>query len=92
MKKNTTKKLLILKGEGIHEHVLEADMIEHPERKEGDRLSEIHVGKNGMLTHVNPVTGKPAEHNTIPMEEGTWLVGRQVEYSPFDQSITNVFD
>lgn len=85
----TTKKLLILKGEGRHEHVLEAEEITYPET---EQLSEVHVGKGGLLTHVDPATGKPAEHNTIPLEQGTWLVGRQVEYNPFDNSISNVFD
>lgn len=85
----TTKELLILKGEGRHEHVLVADKIEYVE---GDQLSEICVGRNGQLTHVDPLTKSPAEHNTIPVEEGTWLVGRQVEFNPFDNTISGVFD
>jgi hypothetical protein len=86
-KMKQTKKLLILRGEGANSHVLVGE-ISHPDT---DQLSEIHVGAGGLLTHVDPQE-RPAEHHAIPVEEGTWLVGRQVEYSPFDNSVTNVFD
>lgn len=85
----TSKKLLILKGEGRHEHVLEAVEIVHEDTQ---TLSEVHVGDGGVLTHIDPATGKKGEHNFIPLEKGTWCIGRQVEYSPFDNSISNVFD
>lgn len=92
MNKKTTKKLLILKGEGRHEHVLVGEEITYVEPAKGQPLSEIHVGRGGLLTHIDPATGEHAEHNTISVDEGTWLVGRQVEFNPFDNSISNVFD
>lgn len=87
---NNKQKVLILKGEGRHEHVLEADVLEYDKKEE--RLSSVTVGPNGLLTHVDPLTGDLAEHNTIPLEEGTWLVGRQVEWQPFENTISGVFD
>jgi len=83
------KVLVILKGEGINQHELHADTIERDEKVK--ELSEIRVGRNGFLRHVDPV-GNPGDHNTIEMEEGTYVVGRQVEFNPFTQNISGVFD
>jgi len=90
MEKKTSKKLLLLTGEGANSHVLEAEEIQHDDVKT-EELSEIHVGDNGKLTHVDPA-GNPAEHHTIPIKKGKWLVGHQVEWNAFDNSISGVFD
>lgn len=90
MKRNEKKqKLVVLRGETTHEHVLEADVLKYDEK--ATELSEIEVGSDGVLTHVTP-SGEKAEHNTIPIEKGTWRMGRQVEFSPFNQSIGAIFD
>lgn len=91
MSKNQKRqKVTILKGEGVNQHDLEADVLEYKTEK-NQPLSEIHVGENGVLRHVDPV-GKPAEHHAIPIEKGTWLVGRQVEFNPFTNQISGIFD
>lgn len=89
VKKDEKQRLLILKGEGANSHFLEADVLTHA--KENPTLSEITVGEGGVLKHLTPA-GEPAEHNAIPLEKGSWLVGRQVEWNAFDQSIGQVFD
>lgn len=91
MKKNEGKKskVIILRGEGANLHELEADVLKYDEKSKS--LSEVHVGPGGLLKHVTP-EGDIAEHHAIPMEEGTYHVGRQVEFNPFDQSIGQVFD
>lgn len=89
MKNKTLKnKQVILRGEGLNEHVLYGDF--KIENEETD-FSTIHVSKEGVLQHEDP-SGKFAEHYTLPLKKGIWAQGRQVEYNPFNESIQNVWD
>ena len=43
------------------------------------------------LIHEQP-NGKFAEHNTLKVEVGEWVMGKQVEFNPFNQSVSQVWD
>jgi hypothetical protein len=81
------KKHIILKGEGVNQHVLHGDfMIE-----ETPEFSKLVVNKNGVLKHEKP-SGEFAEHKSLAVESGNWVMGKQVEYNPFNQEITRIWD
>lgn len=85
MKKS--KKHTLLKGEGIHQHTLYGDF------KVGDNteFNELEVIKESDLRHEQP-NGSFGEHKTLRIEKGQWIMGRQVEYNPFQRNISQVFD
>lgn len=79
---------ILLRGEGIHQHVLHGDfMVENEERD----FSEIVVNKDGLLQHEKP-DGSFGEHHTLPIPKDDYVMGRQVEYNPFDRTVTRVWD
>jgi len=83
-----TTKHIILRGEGANQHVLHGDF--QVETKERD-FSAIVITKDGKLRHEQP-DGSFAEHKTLHVDRGNWVMGKQVEYSPFNGSITRVWD
>lgn len=87
MKKERKKKQTLLKGEGANQHTLYGDF------KTDDlvQMSNITVLQNSMLVHETP-TGEFAEHNTLSIEKGEWVMGQQVEFNPFDQTVSRVWD
>ena len=82
------KKHTLLKGEGIHQHTLFGNI--QVERKERD-FSTVIVTNNGMLKHEKP-DGSFGEHKTLQVDKGEWVQGKQVEYNPFKESVSQVFD
>jgi len=43
------------------------------------------------LKHEQP-NGSFAEHQSLQVTKGNWVMGRQVEYNPFNQSVSRVWD
>lgn len=85
MKQKKTKHIL-LRGEGINQHTLYGDFtIEESE------FSEIKLSKDGVLRHEQP-NGEFGEHQPLKIKKGNWVMGKQVEYNPFKQEITRVWD
>ena len=82
MKKVT--KHLLLKGEGANQHMLYGNL--KVERNPQD-FSKLYVSSDGLLRHEDP-SGNFAEHNTLQIENGEWIMGKQVEYNPFSREIT----
>lgn len=82
------KKHILLKGEGTHQHTLYGDF---NITVGANDLSNIVVTKDSKLVHETP-SGKFAEHNTLIIDQGNWVMGRQVEYNPFDRTISRVWD
>jgi len=81
------KKHTLLKGEGINQHTLYGEfMIE-----EREDFSELVVNKDSVLRHETP-RGTFAEHMPLSVETGNWQMGRQVEFNPFDNKISRVWD
>lgn len=85
-KKN--KKEILLRGEGIHQHALVGDFM--VVRAENDAHA-IEVRKESKLVHEKP-NGDFGEHNTLVVEAGQFQMGVQVEYNPFTQNVTRVWD
>ena len=81
------KKHTLLKGEGVHQHTLYGDF------KIGDEndFVKLEVVKESLLKHEQP-NGSFGEHQTLKIEKGDWSMGKQVEYNPFNQKITRVWD
>lgn len=82
------KKLTLLKGEGANQHTLYGDFAveENP-----STFAKVLVVKESHLKHEEP-NGKFAEHNGLMVEKGDWIMGKQVEYNPFKQTISQVWD
>lgn len=86
MKKNY-KKIVVLKGEGENQHVLYAECKVEIQ----DEFSKFIITKDGILKHEKP-NGSFAEHQSLKIEKGFWIQGKQVEYNPFEQKVTNIWD
>ena len=81
------KKHTLLKGEGVHQHTLYGDF------KIGDEndFVKLEVVKESLLKHEQP-NGSFGEHQALKIDKGDWVMGKQVEYNPFKQEITRVWD
>lgn len=85
MKKKQKHTLLL--GEGVHQHTLYGNFMvgEQP------YFTEVNVMEESLLKHEHP-NGNFGEHQTLKVETGEWVMGKQVEYNPFNQSITRIWD
>jgi hypothetical protein len=87
--KKTLKKHTLLVGEGINQHTLygsfsmDTDVLEFP---------EINVKEDSELKHEKPNGSWSNEHKTLMVDKGNWVMGKQVEYNPFSQEITRIWD
>jgi len=86
--KRTKKKQTILFGEGIHQHTLYGKFVSENELND---FAVIEIKEDTLLKHELP-NGKFGEHNTLSIEKGQWVMGKQVEYNPFTQKVTRVWD
>jgi hypothetical protein len=88
MEKVETQKIVILEGEGTHRHVILGEALKqyHP-----DGFNTLRLKDDAVLRHETP-QGTPGEHRSLPLEKGTWVMGRQVEFDPFEQRVTQVWD
>lgn len=81
------KKHTLLKGEGINQHTLYGGF----KLEEKQEFSQLVVTKDSVLRHETP-SGKFAEHKPLSVDTGKWSMGKQVEYNPFENRITRVWD
>lgn len=86
MSKNKKKKEILLRGEGIHQHALVGTFV-----LVGEDTPEVLVKEECDLVHEKP-NGEFGEHNTLKVEAGDWQMGKQVEFNPFTQTTTRVWD
>lgn len=77
----------LLLGEGVHQHTLYGKFAIGEETD----FMEVQVSEESLLKHEHP-NGNFGEHQTLQVEEGSWVMGKQVEYNPFDQKITRIWD
>jgi SPX domain protein involved in polyphosphate accumulation len=82
-------RLMILKGEGIHQHTLygQFDTVETV-----TEYQEINVTGETVLKHEKPNGDFSNEHKGLQVEVATWVMGKQVEYNPFSGKITDIWD
>lgn len=83
----TNKKKTLLKGEGIHQHTLYGEFV----TDDASEFSQIGVMKDSVLRHETP-TGEFAEHKALAIDKGKWVMGKQVEYNPFDNRLSRIWD
>lgn len=88
MKKTSSKRNVLLEGEGVNLHVLHGEAT--VTRKKGG-FDDIVLREDGRLAHETP-EGEHAEHHTLPVPKGAWVMGQQVEFDPFERVITRVWD
>lgn len=74
---------VVLTGNGVNCHVLEGKFVM------GD--GQVNVIESCELKHEKP-DGTFAEHHTLEIDKGTWVMGKQVEYNPFRRSVTQIWD
>ena len=77
------KKHILLKGEGTNQHTLYGDFT--------IKDDVITVKNDSLLKHEQP-DGSFGEHKTLNVDAGKWVQGRQVEYNPFKNEITRIWD
>jgi hypothetical protein len=85
------KRKTILLGEGIHQHTLVGEFEVDDNVAVAD-YPQINVRENSQLLHEKPNGGWSGEHKTLPIRKGGYVMGMQVEYNPFSQSVSRVWD
>ena len=83
------KKFTLLKGEGINQHTLYGSF------KIDENISdyaEVLVMEDSVLRHEQPDGSFSNEHKPLKVEQGDWVMGKQVEYNPFEGTITQIWD
>ncbi|HUU87731.1 MAG TPA: hypothetical protein VMX17_08270 [Candidatus Glassbacteria bacterium] len=58
---------------------------------EQKEFADITVLKDTVLRHEQP-NGSFGEHHALKVDKGNWVMGKQVEYNPFKQTISQVWD
>lgn len=86
--KRARKKQTLLLGEGIHQHTLYGKFSTEAELS---TFADVDVLEESLLKHEHP-NGNFGEHKTLKIDKGEWVMGKQVEYNPFSQTITRVWD
>ena len=86
-KKKTLKKHTLLKGEGTNQHTLYGEF----QIGEQTEFTDVSVKQDSDLKHEQP-DGSFGEHQTLKIEKGEWVMGKQVEYNPFKRSVSQVWD
>lgn len=77
------KSFVLLKGEGLNEHVLvgDFDVIDN----------EIFIKEDSLIKHMQP-DGSKGEHFTLVAPAGKARLGQQVEVNPFTDEISRIWD
>ena len=88
--KKEMKKHTLLVGEGIHQHTLYGTFAMDMEII--TEFPSVNVKEDSELKHEKPNGSWSNEHKTLIVEKGDWVMGKQVEYNPFNQTITRVWD
>ena len=81
------KKHTLLKGEGANQHTLYGNF----SIGEQEDFTDVKVLQESDLRHEQP-DGSFGEHKTLKIETGDWTMGKQVEFNPFTETITRVWD
>lgn len=86
-KNKKIQKHTLLKGEGENQHTLYGEFL----ISEDVDFARLTLTKGSVLKHETP-SGAFAEHNALSLEEGKWVMGKQVEYNPFNREVSQVWD
>jgi len=86
--KKVKNKHTVLRGEGSNQHTIYGNFKVESETAD---FSVISVKEEAELRHEEP-NGEFAEHNTLKVDKGVWVMGKQVEYNPFKRTVSQVWD
>jgi hypothetical protein len=87
MKMKKLKKHTLLKGEGANQHTLYGEFTISDEVD----FAKLTLTKDSVLRHEQP-SGEFAEHKALSIDTGKWVMGKQVEYNPFNQQVSRIWD
>ena len=82
------KKHTLLLGEGTNQHTLYGDFAIGDETE----FATLLVEKDSLLKHEKPNGSFSDEHQALSIDKGDWVMGKQVEYNPFSQTVSQVWD
>ena len=82
-------KKTLLKGEVSNQHKLYGDFLIEENQ---NQFAKITVKKESELKHEQPNGKWSNEHKTLRLDKGDWVMGLQVEWNPFSQSISMIWD
>jgi hypothetical protein len=85
-----TRKTILL-GEGIHQHTLVGKFEMDNDTIVKD-FAPINVKEDSVLRHEKPNGDFSQEHRGLQIKRGVKVMGQQVEYNPFSQSVSRVWD
>ena len=81
-------KKILLRGEGSNQHTLYGDFRTEDTLQD---FGEVRVYGKSLLRHEQP-GGAFGEHFGLTVEQGNWVMGKQVEYNPFKREVTRIWD
>lgn len=84
------KRFILLRGEGVHQHVIRGNI--DVKTSEGNYIQYRVLDNNTILHHEHPNGTSSREHQTLQVEAGEWVTGRQVEFNPLSGNKEDVFD
>jgi hypothetical protein len=85
-----TRKTILL-GEGIHQHTLVGKFEMDNDTIVKD-FAPIKVKEDSVLRHEKPNGDFSEEHRGLQIRRGNKVMGSQVEYNPFSQTVSRVWD
>ena len=88
MKQSTNKQILLL-GEGKNQHTLYGKFAIEPKHSD---FAEVEVLDDSVLRHEQPNGAFSNEHQPLKVEQGGWVMGKQIEFHPFKKEITQIWD
>lgn len=88
--KKSLKKHTLLVGEGVNQHTLYGEFNMDLEKQTD--FPEILVKEESELKHEKPNGAWSNEHKTLMVDRGKWVMGKQVEYNPFNRQVTRIWD
>ena len=89
MKNSFKNKKTLLVGEGINQHTLYGDFLVEDTITD---FADVKVKETSFLKHEQPNGAWSNEHKTLQVEKGDWKMGKQVEFNPFSQRVSRVWD
>jgi deoxyribodipyrimidine photolyase len=79
-----TKKLVLALGESTHTHIMHCEKEIEYDLDQNTEAIKFVLRERGIITHE--------EHDRIVLEPGAYVKTNQVEFDPFNQTVSRVFD
>ncbi len=86
---HTRKTILLGEGKNFHSLVGKFDVDDNVAVAD---YPQINVKENSQLLHEQREGVWSGEHKTLPIKQGGYVMGIQMEYNPFSQTVSRVWD